>query len=139
ERRRRPTPALSRFWLRGRRRGGRRSGEQVDIYVDRYAATEWACLLGLLALTIVDCVWTWAHLARGVDEANPVLAWAWWRFGLVGFTALKLGVTLGGVFVLLLHARFRWTRRLLPLALVVYALVLGVHALTEFALAANAP
>ena len=133
DRRRRPTPALSRWWLRG----GRRAGERLDVYVDRYTAVEWACLLGLVALTLADCGWTWAHLARGVEEVNPVLAWAWRRFGLFGFAALKVGVTLGGVFVLLLHARFRWTRRLLPVALGLYALVLGVHALTEFALAAG--
>jgi hypothetical protein len=134
DRRRRPTPMLSRHWLRGRRRGGRRTGETVDVYVDRYTRMEWAGVAGLVALAAVDCAWTLAHLARGVEEANPVLAWIWRHSGTLGFTAAKMVATVAAALVLLLHARFRWTRRLLPIALGVYVLLLAVHALTEFEL-----
>lgn len=134
DRRRRPTPMLSHHWLRGRRRGGRRDGEREDIYVDRYSRFEWLCVLGLLALTLTDWLWTWAHLTRGVEEANPLMRWAFVEGGILGFSALKVGTTLLAVFVLLLHARFRVTRRLLPLAFLVYAVLLGVHAATEFAI-----
>lgn len=125
---------VSRYWLRGRRRGGRRDGEDRDVYVDRYSRIEWAGILALLALTLTDWLWTWAHLGRGVQEANPVMSWAWESGGASGFAALKVGTTLVGVAVLLLHARFRWTRRLLPLVLAVYAVLLGVHAATEMAI-----
>ena len=131
DRRRRPTPMLSRYWLRGRRRGGRRDGERIDIYVDRYTRGELGCVIGLLLLTATDWLWTWAHLVRGVEEANPLMAWAWRAGGATGFAALKLGVTLPGVALLLLHARFRWTRRLLPIALAIYSALLLVHAVTE--------
>ncbi|MEM6289474.1 MAG: hypothetical protein AAF845_20210, partial [Bacteroidota bacterium] len=46
DRRRRPTPMFSRYWLRGRRRsGGRRPGEDENVYVDRYYRTETLALL----------------------------------------------------------------------------------------------
>ncbi|MFO1054445.1 MAG: DUF5658 family protein [Planctomycetota bacterium] len=131
DRRRRPTPMLSRYWLRGRRRGGRRDGERDDIYVDRYTRVEWLCVVGLLLLTAIDWAWTWAHLTRGVQEANPVMAWAWREGGALGFSTLKLGVTVPGVLVLLLHSRFRYTKWLLPAVLAIYAALMIVHALTE--------
>jgi len=135
DRRQRPTPVLSRYWLRGRRRGGRRDHERWNIYVDRYSRGEWACVLGLLLLTAIDGLWTWAHLLRGVPEANPLLAWAWEQGGIAGFLTAKFAITVSALFVLLLHVRFRWTRRLLPLALVVYTALLAVHGLTELAIA----
>ncbi len=125
---------LSRFWLRGRRRGGRRDGERENIYVDHPTRTEWACVLGLLALTLIDWGWTWAHLSRGVQEANPLMRWAWEQGGPLGFATLKIGLTMLAVFFLLLHSRFVWTRRLLPLALATYTLLMGIHVATEWSI-----
>ena len=131
DRRRRPTPALSRYWLRGRRRGGRRAGEIADVYVDRYRPAEWALVLGLLALALVDWAWTLAHLARGVEEANPLLALAVQRGGVVGFSLVKLAATFAPIAVLALHLRFRVARALLPVALAVYGSVLAVHVVAQ--------
>ena len=122
---------LSRYWLRGRRR----ADGQADVYVDRHSGLEWASALALLLLTVIDWAWTQAHLSRGVEEVNPLMAWAWAHGGPLGFAALKLGVTALGVAFLLRHARFRWTTRLMPFAVVTYTLLLGVHAATEIALA----
>lgn len=133
DRRARPTPMLSRYWLRGRRRGGRRDGETADIYVDRYSRAEWLSILGMLTLTVIDWAWTWAHLRRGVGEANPIMAWAYESGGIAAFTALKLGITGLCVFFLLLHARFRRTRSLLPIVLGIYLILMLVHAATELA------
>lgn len=137
DRRRRRTPILSRYWLRGRRRGGRRADERSDIYVDRYSRGEWFCVGGLVALTAIDWAWTLLHLARGVEEANPLMAWAWNHGGAAGFTTLKLGITAIGAVLLLLHARYRITRRLLPLVLAIYTLLLVIHVATESALPAG--
>lgn len=131
DRRRRPTPALSRYWLRGRRRGGRRAGEVADCYVDRYRPTEWLLVLGLLGLALVDWAWTLAHLSRGVEEANPLMAMALDLAGVVGFSAVKLVATLVPMAILALHVRFRVARALLPVALAAYVGVLALHVATQ--------
>jgi len=133
DRRRRPTPMLSRYWLRGRRRAGRRDGEVRNVYVDRCSRGEAALVVALLVLALVDGAWTLAHLGRGVSEANPLMAWAWSTGGSAGFAALKVGVTVSAVLFLLLHARFRLTRALLPVAIAGYAALMGVHFATELA------
>jgi hypothetical protein len=124
---------LSRYWLRGRRRAGRRDGETLDIYVDRPSVREWSLVLAMLALAAIDAVWTLAHLRRGVEEANPLMAWAWTAGGALGFAVTKAAATLAALAFLLLHARFRLTRWLLPAAVAIYALLMGVHLLTELA------
>lgn len=123
----------SRYWLRGRRRAGRRDGERLDVYVDRPSRGEWALVGALLVLAGIDGAWTLAHLGRGVEEANPLMAWTWEAGGAPGFAAAKAGATLFATVLLLRHARFRLTRRLLPLAVFVYAALLLVHAATEAA------
>ena len=50
DRRKSPTPAFSKYWLRGRRRGGRRSGEIEDIYVHRPSRREWLLFLAIFGL-----------------------------------------------------------------------------------------
>ena len=131
DRRGRPTPALSPHLFRGRRREGRRDGEAWNVYVDRHAASEYAPLLVLLALAVLDWLWTLRHLGRGIEEANPWLRWTFEQGGAVGFSMAKLGITaLVGSF-LLLHLRFRLVRKLLPVALAVYVAVLGAHVLAE--------
>lgn len=134
DRRRRPTPAFSRYWLRGRRRGGRRSGEIEDIYVDRPSRREWLLFGAIFGLATLDGAWTLLHLARGVDEANPVMAWFLSAGGPLGFAAAKFGVTLVASAFLLLHARFRAARRLMPWVVAIYAGLVVVHAATEWSL-----
>ena len=124
---------LSRHWLRGRRRGGRRDGELLDIYVDRPSAREWSLWIAMLALATIDAVRTLAHLQRGVEEANPLMAWAWSTGGALGCAATKAAASLGALTFLLLHVRFRLTRWLLPAAVGIYALLMGVHLLAELA------
>ena len=65
ERRVRPTRFLSRYWLRGRRLDGRRTGEGREIYVDHYRVTEWVIVLTILTLSALDYVLTLVHLKAG--------------------------------------------------------------------------
>ena len=94
-------------------------------------ATEWALVLTLFGLSVIDWGWTVAHLQRGTPEANPLLLWALEAGGLAAFTAVKLGVTAAVSGFLLVHMRFRLTRALLPVALLCYAGVIGIHIATE--------
>ncbi len=120
---------LSRYLARGRRFGARRSEEAVNIYVDRYRFAEWAPILALLAMATMDWLWTLRHLSRGIEEANPILAWTLAASGTIGFSITKVVISVLGCGFLLLHARFRYTRILLPIPLVAYAGVMTLHAL----------
>jgi len=101
----------------------------VNIYVDRYRFAEWAPILALLAMATMDWLWTLRHLSRGIEEANPILAWTLAVGGTTGFSITKLSISVLGCGFLLLHARFRYTRILLPIPLVAYAGVMTLHAL----------
>jgi hypothetical protein len=137
DRRKKPTPVLSRHWLRGRRRGGRREGETEDIYVDRPSRREWLLFAAILGLAGLDGVWTLLHLERGVEEANPLMAWFLEVGGNPAFAAAKFGVTVVAAGFLLLHARFRTARRLMPWVVAVYTALVIVHAATEWSLRAS--
>lgn len=130
DRRQRPTRWLSRHWLRGRRRGGRRAGEGRDVFVDRYRAWEWVAVALLLLLCVADLLLTLDVLARGGEEANPVMRWALER-GTGTFVALKLGLTLLGALVLLVRVRFRWMRHALLGLVAAYVVLIGWHAVVQ--------
>ena len=127
DRRARPTPLLSRYWLIGRRRGGRRVGEFENIYVDRYTPFEVSLVIGVLMLSVLDMVFTVIHLNAGGSEANPVMAWILSTGGQTLFIVVKIASTLIGLFVLLIHVRFRRVRPLLTFTFLVYAGIFVFH------------
>lgn len=132
DRRRRATPLLSRYWLVGRRRGGRRAEESRDLYVDRYAPGEWGLAAAILALSCADLWLTLRHLARGGSEANPLMAWLL-ELGVGAFGFVKIATTAAGLLILLLHVRFRWVRGLLTFAAGLYAALMVWHAYVGYA------
>lgn len=132
DRRSRPTPMLSRYTFRGRRRGARRTEEAGGIYVDRYRADE-LMLVGLIfTASIVDLLATLAHLEAGGGEANPLWSSVIARAGITGFAFAKVFVTGIPLLFLLLHSRFDGARRGLGLLLFVHVLLLGWHVLVAF-------
>jgi hypothetical protein len=133
DRRGRPTPALSRFWLRGQRRGARRDAERWNVYVDRYGRGEWLLIWGILVLSLLDMVFTLFHLGAGGTEANPIMAWVLATGGNSFFGAVKVASTVVGLLVLLLHVRFRKVKALLTFAFILYAGVFVFHVWLTFA------
>jgi hypothetical protein len=127
DRRRRPTPWLSRYWLRGRRRGGRRTGETTRIYVDRYAPRELSLVVGVLALALADIALTGWHLSAGGSEVNPWLGELLERFGFAFMAAVKLAVTGAGLLLLLFHVRWPGVRAGLLGLLLLHGALLGWH------------
>lgn len=127
DRRRRPTPMFSRYWLRGRRRGGRRGTDGQNVYVDRYTRAEWILVGGIVLMSLADLVLTLAYLWRGGEEANPVMRWALEWGGEVFFAALKMGLTVAGALFLLLHARFRRVRFFTTALFAGYVLLMLYH------------
>jgi hypothetical protein len=127
DRRHRPTPMISRYWLTGRRRGGRRDGERQGIYVDRYTGLECVLVLWIVVAAGADLALTLLHLARGGEEANPVMAWFLEVGGLPAFTAAKVTMTAGAGLFLLWHIRFRGTQLALWGISALYAGVMVYH------------
>jgi len=127
DRRRRPTPPISRYWLFGRRRASRREEESANVYVDRYTATEWVLVLGVLVLSVLDMYFTLVHLDHGGTEANPVMAATLTAGGTGLFKLVKLAATFIGLGVLLVHIRFRRVKTLLSFAFLLYAGVFVFH------------
>jgi len=107
DRRRKPTPGLSRYTFLGRRRGIRRKEESKrGGYVDRYSPSLFFFLILILALNVLDALLTIMILDGEGWEANPVVRsvmdlhgnqfWIW-KFGIVS-TCLVL---------LCLHSKFK--------------------------------
>lgn len=74
DRRRQPTPMLSRFvWWGGRRIAGRRVEEQANLYVDQHGPVLLLVVLTLTALNFLDAYFTVLFLSYGGQELNPVV------------------------------------------------------------------
>ncbi len=75
DRRKRPTSPLDALRAGGRRKEPRRCEDRAGNYfVDRFDATTLAMIVGLLALTIVDGVFTIELLDASSEEVNPLMA-----------------------------------------------------------------
>ena len=131
DRRAKPTLFLSRYWLIGRRRGGRRTGEDIDIYVDRYTTYEWLIIIALFVLSIADLTLTLVHLSHGGAEANPIMALAY-KGGDMAFGTIKMSVTAVCLSLLLVHIRFRRIPYLLAFTFLLYAGVFIYHRTLPF-------
>ncbi len=132
DRRRTATRILSRYWLRGRRGHHRRTHDHDSPYIDRYRPREWAIILGIFFLSVADLVLTLLYLSEGGREANPLMEMAL-ESGNGTFVVVKLVTTIIGLFVLLLHIRFRRVWPLLNTVLVLYVAVLLYHLALRFA------
>jgi hypothetical protein len=107
DRRKRPTPALSRFTVRGQRASFRRKEEQVrGGYVDRYGSGLLFLIVLVVGLNVVDALLTMMILEDGGWEINPVVRsviqlygdrfWIW-KFAIVSVPSI----------LLCLHSKFR--------------------------------
>ena len=126
DRRRCPTPMLSRYtFLGGRRKEGRRRGEQENAYVDVYSPKLVALLVVFFALTIIDSVSTLVYLGKGGRELNPI---AQWMIDQGGSFFMVLKGMLSGVCLLfvMLHKNFRPARTALAVGFTFY-LLLGLY------------
>ena len=94
--------------LNPRRRGGRRAGEQY-LPVDWHEPYLLFLSLTILLLSVADAFLTITLIMGGAQEANPLLAYIL-RDGPEWFAAVKMGLTGGGVVVLVAMARSRLFR-----------------------------
>ena len=94
--------------LNPRRRGGRRAGEQY-LPVDWHEPYLLFLSLTILLLSVADAFLTITLIMGGAQEANPLLAYIL-RDRPEWFAAVKMGLTGGGVLVLVAMARSRLFR-----------------------------
>ena len=124
DRRKRPTPFLSRYSFSGGRR--MTGGEEGVSFYDRYHLLTWIVLTLFLVLNVLDAHFTLIYLQRGGEEANPIVA-ALLGSGISVFIAFKsFGVALGALIFCIL-ADFRNAKIGVILALSFYQLLLFYH------------
>jgi hypothetical protein len=130
DRRRRTFRALVHGSLSPRRKGARRDGEATFSSVDWHHPQWLAVAMITLLLSTADALLTIELLQRGAYEANPFMAPFVQGDGLL-FAAIKIGLTAGGIVVLILLARARVFRHL-PVAYLLYALLAAYGALVGY-------
>lgn len=127
DRRQRPTPMVSRWLFRGRRRGGRRGLEADYQYVDRLGGWVVAAFVAVVGLSCLDAWYTLDLLAEGkAEEANPVMRAAL-HLGDAHFVAIKTVVTILAVGFLCLHKNWPLGRVCLALAICGYSVLIVYH------------
>ena len=108
DRRRQPTPGISRFTLWGRRKTFRRKGDQErGGYVDHYHSGLLIPLTLALGLTVLDAFFTMMILNDGGWEINPVVRSVIQLYG-DGFWIWKFVVVSISLTLLCIHSKFRF-------------------------------
>jgi hypothetical protein len=73
DRRSHPTSFISSLKFGGRRKGFRREGEGQNRYVDCPSIRTIVLIFIILALSILDAIFTFVHLENGASELNPLM------------------------------------------------------------------
>jgi len=110
DRRKKPTPILSRYALSGRRCSFRRTEDRrIGGYVDQYGHDLFCFLLFIAGLNILDAFFTVIILESGGVEVNPLVRWALDSYGHSAWS-LKFAVVSCGAILLCLHSHFRMAK-----------------------------
>jgi hypothetical protein len=123
DRRKQPTPGLSRFSFFGRRRAFRREADrQRGGYIDRYSPGLFFLLLLIVGLNILDALLTTMILDRGGWEMNPFVRSAIELFG-ERFWAWKFILVSIILILLCIHSKFKPIKTLIVTTGFIYAAV----------------
>jgi len=126
DRRSRPTSILSTVRFGGRRRRFRRAGEGQNRYMDRLSQCTIVLTLIILALSILDAIFTKILLESGASELNPLMArLIQWSFQSV-LIYKSLGVGLLAYF-LAIHQNFRISFYGMHVLATIHLVLLGYH------------
>ena len=136
DRRRRPTPMLSRYTLRGRRRSIRRQGDRKrHIYVDQYGVPVFILLIAILVLGSADALLTLYHVSvNEAVEMNPVMNFFLGISSKVFFN-VKFILTLLCLLVLCLHKNLLVVKYILAAVLILYLIIVLNHIYMFFKMA----
>ena len=113
DRRKQPTPGLSRYTFFGRRKTIRRKADQQKGgYVDQYSSTLLFFLISIIGLNVLDAFFTLMILDLKGWEANPVVRSVINVYG-TKFWIWKFFIVSVSLVLLCLHSRFRLVRELI--------------------------
>jgi hypothetical protein len=128
DRRRKPTPILSKYSLRGRRKGVRREEDRSrHIYVDQYSLRFFLLLMGILLLGTADAFLTLYHVhLNNAEELNPIMDF-FLGVGPQVFFNVKYILTALCLTVLCLHKNLPIVKYLLGLVFFIYFLIVLNH------------
>jgi Domain of unknown function (DUF5658) len=132
DRRRRTLYSLVYGSFKPRRRGPRRTDARSLRDLDWHHPQWLAVAILILTLSCVDGALTLTLLAHGAYEVNPVMAPIVGGSALV-FTLVKVGLTAGGVVLLILAARMRAFGKI-PVSFLLYAVLVGYGTLVVYEL-----
>jgi hypothetical protein len=132
DRRKHVARALMYGSLHPRRLGPRREGEHGLGAIDWHHPWWFAIATSILILCAADAVLTIVLISRGASELNPFLAPLIGGSGVL-FVLVKIGLTGVGVVLLTLLSRVKAFGRL-PVALLLYAMLIGYGALIVYEL-----
>ncbi len=125
DRRKQPTPGLSRYTFFGRRKIIRRkSDEQQGGYVDRYSSTLFFFLVAIIGLNILDAFLTMLILELKGWEANPVVRSVMDLYG-TEFWIWKFFIVSVSIILLCLHSKFRLVREIIVAISCLYIMVVA--------------
>ena len=124
DRRKQPTPGLSRYSFFGRREGFRRKADQgKGGYVDRYSPRLFFFLIFILVLNI-DTIFTMIVLDHQGTEINSIVRAAIEMYG-DKFWLWKFGIVSASLILLCLHIKFRGVKTIIvAFGSIYFALVL---------------
>ena len=129
DRRKQPTPGLSRYTFFGRRRMLRRkSDQQKGGYVDRYSSSLFFFLVAIIGLNVLDALFTMMILDLKGWEANPSVRSV---IGLYGtkFWIWKFSIVSVSLALLCLHSRFRLVKEIIIAVGCLYVIVVAYQVL----------
>jgi len=128
DRRRCPTPAISRYSIfSGQRRGHRRASDSAHGYVDQYSSGLFLLICLILFLCILDGYFTLFNVfCLDIPEFNPFMAYLLKR-DISSFFMVKYWLTSLGLLFLCLRVNLKFIRLVLIAILGLYLLVLCSH------------
>lgn len=141
DRRKKPTPILSRYTFGGQRKEFRRKTDKGrGGYVDRYSPGILFFMTSIIGLNILDAIFTTMILDLGGYELNPIVRSVIFLYG-DKFWLWKFGVVSASLIILCLHSKFRIVRiiifsiTLIYIGIISYQLKLIIdHLPTEYEL-----
>ena len=125
DRRKQPTPGLSRYTFFGRRRTLRRkSDQQRGGYVDRYSSSLFFFLVAIVGLNVLDALLTMMILDLKGWEANPAVRSVIDLYG-TKFWIWKFSIVSVSLALLCLHSRFRLVKEIIIAVGCLYVIVVA--------------
>ena len=124
DRRKKPTPGLSRYTLFGQRKAIRRKEEQEKGgYVDRYSSKLFFFLIFIIGLNVLDSFFTMLILDHKGWEANPIVRSVIDTYG-DKFWIWKFGIVSTCIILLCIHIRFKRVKGIIIAISSIYLMVI---------------